>query len=58
MKLIGKTKEEIIAVMGQKHFERSDKNYLVYSFRILFFFKRKMYIEFNDKGIAHTVYTL
>lgn len=57
MKLYGKTKDEVIAIMGDHHLEESDERYLVYSIRIFLFISRKIYIEFNENGVVDIVYT-
>lgn len=56
MKLTGKTKEEIIALMADRPLEESGTGYLIYSMKIFFFIRRKIYIGFNENGIADTVF--
>lgn len=57
MRLTGKTREEVIEIMSDQHLEESNESYLVYSIKIFLFITRKTYIEFNENGIADTVYT-
>lgn len=57
MKLIGKNKEEIIALMADQFLEESGTYYLVYSRRIFLFLKKRIYIGFNKNGIADTIIT-
>ncbi|MGD1319679.1 hypothetical protein [Chryseobacterium sp. 2R14A] len=56
MKLIGKTKEEIIALMADQSLEESGTFYLIYSMKIFFFIRKKIYIGFNKNGIADTIF--
>lgn len=55
MKLTGKTKQEIMILMADYCLEETNTAYLIYSKRRFFFFRKKIYIGFNENGSADTV---
>jgi len=53
--LTGKTKKEIISILGNKYSENPEGS-MIYATRI-FFTTKKMFISFNDHDIVEIVYT-
>ena len=57
--MIGKTRQEIIEVLGENYHPESNDNALIYIIGRTWLSKGKaLFIEFNDQGIADTIYTL
>ncbi|MCD1117484.1 hypothetical protein [Chryseobacterium turcicum] len=54
IKLTGKTKTEIISILGNKYVEDSEGN-IIYSVRMFLFRRKKTFIGFDENDIADVV---
>lgn len=58
IKLIGKTRQEISDIIGSNYTFYSDNGDVIFETKYMFFFKRRIYVGFDENGKVDTVIRL
>lgn len=57
IKLTGRTRTQIISIMGNEYVEDTEGS-LIYTLKYFLFIKKKIYIGFDENDVANVVFTL
>lgn len=58
IKLIGKTRQEISDIIGSNYAFYSDNGDVIFETKYMFFFKKRIYVGFDENGKVDTVISL